>query len=93
MIINTITDNIENKIDNLWLQEWFLKNRSFMKLAISLENLYQTITGTSGLYYIEDLKSDSHILYILYIYIYIYIYIFASMRALQKWLNMLFILS
>ena len=54
-------DNIENKIENLWLQECSLKNRSFLKLVISLKNIYQTVTVTSGLYYIEDLKSDSHI--------------------------------
>ena len=67
MIISTITDNIENKIENLRLQECFLKNRSFLKLAISLKT-YRTVAGTSGLYYIEDLKSDSHIPYI-YVFI------------------------
>ena len=30
-------DNIESKIENRWLQESFLKNRSFWKLFISLE--------------------------------------------------------
>ena len=30
-------DNIENKIGNLHLQEFSLKNRSFWKLVISLE--------------------------------------------------------
>ena len=30
-------DHIENKIENLQLQKWFLKNWSFWKLVISLE--------------------------------------------------------
>ena len=33
----TMIDNIENEIENLRLQECFLKNRSFWKLFISLE--------------------------------------------------------
>ena len=40
-------DNIESKIENRWLQESFLKNRSFWKLFISLET-YETGTVTSG---------------------------------------------
>ena len=32
-----MTDNIENKIESLHLQECSLKNRSFWKLVISLE--------------------------------------------------------
>ena len=47
-------DNIENKIENLRLQECSLKNRSFWKLVILLET-YETETVTSGLCYIEDL--------------------------------------
>ena len=49
--VNTMIDNIENKIENLRLQECSLRNRSFWKLVISLE----TETVTSGLCYIEDL--------------------------------------
>ena len=47
-------DDIENKIENLRLQECSLKNRSFWKLVILLET-YETETVTSGLCYIEDL--------------------------------------
>ena len=36
-IINTMADNIENKIENLRLQECSLKSRSFWKSVISLE--------------------------------------------------------
>ena len=43
-------DDIENKIENLRLQECSLKNRSFWKLVISLET-YETKKVT----YIEDL--------------------------------------
>ena len=47
-------DDIENTIENLRLQECFLKNRSFWKLVILLE-IYETETVTLGLCYIEDL--------------------------------------
>ena len=46
-------DNIENKIENLRLQESFLKSRAFSKLVISPE-IYMKQTVTSGLCYIED---------------------------------------
>ena len=54
-----------------------LKKQILFEVSYFAKNIYQTVTGTSGLYYIEDLKSDSHIPYI-------YIYLFVSMRALQK---------
>ena len=47
-------DDIENKIENLRLQEYSLKNRSFWKLVISLET-YIKQTVTSGLCSIKDL--------------------------------------
>ena len=56
-----------------------LKKQIILEVSYFAKNIYQTVTGTSGLYYNEDLKSDSDIPYI-----YIYIYLFASMRALQK---------
>ena len=46
-------DNIENKIENLRLQESFLKSRALSKLVISPE-IYMKQTVTSGLCYIED---------------------------------------
>ena len=51
---NNITDNKENKKENLLLQEYSLKNRSFWKSVISLAT-YTTQTVTSGLCYTEDL--------------------------------------
>ena len=77
MIISTIIDNIENKIENLRLQEFFLKKQILFEVRYFAKNTYRTVAGTSGLYYIEDLKSDSHIPYI-------YMFLCASMRALQK---------
>ena len=38
-------DNIENKIGNLHLQEFSLKNRSFWKLVISLEASFFDVTA------------------------------------------------
>ena len=68
MIISTIIDNIENKIENLRLQECFLKKQILFEVIYFAKNIYRTVAGTSGLYYIEDLKSDSHIPYI-YVFI------------------------
>ena len=76
--MSTITDNIENKIENLRFQECFLKKKKILfEVSYFAKNIYRTVAGTSGLYHIEDLKSDSH-------FPYIYIYLFSSMRALQK---------
>ena len=48
-------DNIENKIENLRLQECSLKNRSFWELIILLETYMKCRqTVASGLYYIKD---------------------------------------
>ena len=47
-------DDIENKIENLQLQECSFKKSGFWKLVVSLET-YQTETVTLGLCYIEDL--------------------------------------
>ena len=47
-------DDIENKIENLQLQECSFKKSGFWKLVVSLE-IYQTETVTLGLCYIEDL--------------------------------------
>ena len=77
MIISTIIDNMENKIENLRFQECFFKKKILFEVSYFAKNIYRTVAGTSGLYYIEDLKSDSHIPYI-------YMFLFASMRALQK---------
>ena len=50
-------DDIENKIENLRLQECSLKYRSFWNLVISLETYTQSEeeTATSGLCYMKDL--------------------------------------
>ena len=37
MITDTMIDNIENKKENLRLQEYFLINKPFWKLVISLK--------------------------------------------------------
>ena len=47
-------DDIENKIENLWLEECSLKNRSFWMLVVSLETSMKW-TVTSELCYMEDL--------------------------------------
>ena len=48
-------DDIENKIENLRLQECSLKNRSSWKVSHFAKNVYKMETVTSGLCYIEDL--------------------------------------
>ena len=48
-------DDIENKIENLRLQECSLKNRSSWKVSHFTKNIYKMETVTSGLCYIEDL--------------------------------------
>ena len=48
-------DDIENKIENLRLQECSLKNRPSWKVSQFAKNIYKMETVTSGLCYIEDL--------------------------------------
>ena len=43
LITNTMIDNIENKIEDLRLQEYSLKNRFCWKLVISLETYIKQI--------------------------------------------------
>ena len=50
-------DDIENRKENLHLQECSLKNRSIGPFGVSYftRNIYETETVTSGLCYIKDL--------------------------------------
>ena len=46
-------NNIESKIENLWLQECSLN--ALVKVDYFARNIYETETVTSGLCYIEEL--------------------------------------
>ena len=46
-------DDIENKIENLRLQECSLKNRYFWKLVYFAKNIYEVERVTPGLCYIN----------------------------------------
>ena len=48
-------DGIENKIENLRLQECSLKKQVLLKVSYLARNIYETETVTSGLSYIKDL--------------------------------------
>ena len=47
--------SIESKIENLQLQEYSLKNRSFQEVSYFARNMYETEAVTSRLCYIEYL--------------------------------------
>ena len=48
-------DDIENKIENLWLLECSLKKQVLLEVSYFARNIYVMKTVNSGLYCIEDL--------------------------------------
>ena len=58
-------DNIENKLENIRLQEYSLKKCVLLEVSYFVRNIHEAETVTSGLRYIEDLtflKNNSLIL-------------------------------
>ena len=54
-MINTVIDNIENKIENLQLQNVLYKIQVLLEVSYFARNMYEKKPVISELFYIEDL--------------------------------------